>query len=295
MHKMSYPNKKRSHAGWSRVETEQLFALAGQAQQSGKPLKAVFDEVAARNGRRPNSVRNYYYAKVKEADGGAYTHQRAFQPFSEEEARQLVEQVLTAQAGGESVRSCTLRLANGDDKAMLRYQNKYRALMKNNPGLIRQVAQQLKNSGKPSFDPFAAANGKPKAGRPRKYASGLMRLCEQLGAELSRAEGFHSRQLLESLCALAATAAEGGTAQRPGGQSDPQQGLRLENDALRRQLERQHERYKLLLSCFTQLVRINSEFLSLNSVVKVSNLSSYIHDLESNVKTCQQVMLESAQ
>ncbi len=292
---MSYSNKKRTHTGWSRVETEQLFTLAGQAQQSGKPLKAVFDEVAALNGRRPNSVRNYYYAKVKESGDGSYTHQRAFQPFSEESARQLVEQVLTAQAGGESVRSCTLRLANGDDKAMLRYQNKYRALMKNNPALIRQVAQQLKNSGKPSFDPFAVSDGRPKAGRPRKYASGLMRLCEQLGAELSRTGGTHSRQLLESLCSLAAAAAQSGHGEGTLGQNDSMDALLLENDSLRRQLDRQHERYKLLLSCFTQLVRINSEFLSLNSVVKVSNLSSYIHDLESNVKTCQQVMLESAQ
>jgi len=48
----------------------------------------------------------------------------------------------------------------------------------------------------------------------------------------------------------------------------------------------------MLLNSFAQLIRINSEFLSLNSVVKVSNLSSYIRDLELNVRSCEQLMHE---
>ena len=292
---MSCSNQKRTHAGWSQAETDCLFSLAASAQVTGLPLKAVFDQVAESSGRRPNSVRNYYYARVKESDDGTYIHQRAFQPFSEAEAKVLVEQVLTAQAGGESVRSCTLRLAGGDDKAMLRYQNKYRALMKNNPTLIRQVAMELESSGRPSFDPYAESDRKRRAGRPRKQASNLTQMAEQLAGSLQAVDGATARGLLESLLALA-TAAERAGQSTPAWQ-DPSQmnALRIENDALRRQMDRQHERYKQLLGYFTQLIRINSEFLSLNSVVKVSNLSSYIHDLESKVKTCEQVMTESAQ
>ena len=292
---MSCSNGKHTHTGWSPVETEQLFALAAQAQASGRPLKAVFDEVAAINGRRPNSVRNYYYVRVKESGDAQYTHQRAFLPFTDEEAKKLVEQVLTAQASGESVRSCTLRLANGDDKAMLRYQNKYRALLKNNPLLVREVAGELAKNGKPTFDPFAISDQKRRAGRPRKYSADLNRLAERLLADLTRVEGLNAHALFESLGALAAAALRNDGAQTPAREDDAANAMRMENDALRRQLDRQHERYRQLLSSFRQLIRINSEFLSLNSVVKVSNLSSYIHDLESNVKTCELAMTEHVQ
>lgn len=291
---MSCLNTSRSHAGWSPLETEQLFALAAEAQGCGRPLKAVFDEVAARSGRKPNSVRNYYYARVKESGPEQYAHKRAFLPFTDEEARGLVEQVLTAQAGGESVRSCTLRLAGGDDKAMLRYQNKYRALLKNNPALVREVACALAAGGKPTFDPYTASLDTRRAGRPRKGAADLARLTDRLAFDLSRTEGVNARGLVESLCALAAAALRGDEQPRPV-PGDPAHALRLENDALRRRLERERERYDRLLISFRQLIRINSEFLSLNAVVKVSNLTSYIHDLESNVRTCELAMTEHAQ
>lgn len=290
---MSYPNKTRAHTGWSTAETEQLFALAERAQAAGKPLKAVFDEVAAQNGRRPNSVRNYYYARVKDSGGVAYPHQRAFLPFTDAEARRLVEQVLSAQSQGESVRSCTLRLAAGDDKAMLRYQNKYRALLKNNPALVAEVASALAASGRPTFDPFAAAEHKRHAGRPRKYTADLSRLSDRLLGDLAHVSGVNARALFEQLGSLAAAALRAEDAP-PAARVDPAQSLRLENDALRRRLERQNERYDQLLASFRQLIRINSEFLSLNSVVKVSNLTSYIHDLESNVRTCERAMTEQA-
>ena len=112
---------------------------------------------------------------------------------------------------------------------------------------------------------------------------------EQSGMRKARFGGYEPEdvhQAMEDLCAdyeqhLTAMTSELRT-------------LRQENDALRRRLERQNERYDQLLASFRQLIRINSEFLSLNSVVKVSNLTSYIHDLESNVRTCERAMTEQA-
>lgn len=290
---MSCSIGKHTHTGWNPQETEQLFALAEAAQQSGRPLKAVFDEVAAANGRRPNSVRNFYYARVKESNGGSYTHKRAFLPFTDEEAELLVEEVLRAQANGESVRSCTLRLANGSDRAMLRYQNKYRALLKNNPALVRRVSNALAARGMPTFDPFALQDHARRAGRPRKQTVELPRLVEQLLSDLDQIEGCNAHALIATLAKLAAAARSASVA-APVEPPAPGTALRIENEALRRELAREHTRYKQLLGYFTQLIRINSEFLSLNSVVKVSNLSTYIHDLESNVKTCERVMIEEA-
>ena len=69
-------------------------------------------------------------------------------PFTEEEIHYLLRTVLSAQANGISVRCCTMSMGGGDNRAMLRYQNKYRALLKNRPALVRQVAEELKAEGR---------------------------------------------------------------------------------------------------------------------------------------------------
>ena len=51
--------------GWSDDESRLLWETADEAQQQGLPLKAVFERIAEKTGRRPNSIRNYYYAQVQ--------------------------------------------------------------------------------------------------------------------------------------------------------------------------------------------------------------------------------------
>ena len=80
-------------AGWSERESNLLWETADEAQQQGLPLKAVFDRIAAQTGRRPNSIRNYYYAQVRQREGGCERPAR-FVPFSEEEVRWLLDKVL---------------------------------------------------------------------------------------------------------------------------------------------------------------------------------------------------------
>ncbi|MEG1524761.1 MAG: hypothetical protein RRZ24_03470 [Clostridia bacterium] len=291
---MSDSHRKLSRTGWRPAETDRLFALAEQAQANGRPLKGVFDEVAIGTGRRPNSVRNYYYARVKETGNQGYIHQRAFEPFTDEEAALLVEEVLSAQAKGESVRSCTLRLASGNDKAMLRYQNKYRSMLKNSEALVRRIFTDMQKCGKPTINPYAEPVGR-RAGRPKKQIQESGQDYARVIRDLSRVEGLNVHALMDSLGALAlgairATAGAKPMQMLPDAAEIP--ALRMENEALKNQLTRQHERYRVLLGYFTQLIRINSEFLSLNSVVKVSNLSSYIRDLENNVRNCEKLVLD---
>ena len=289
---MANSGQMLSRSGWSEAEKERLFDLARGAEKTRRPLKSVFEEMARLTGRRPNSVRNYYYARVREAGGEAYAHQRAFKPFTDEETAMLVETVLGAQAAGESVRSCTLRMAGGDDKAMLRYQNKYRSVLKTNPELVRRVMRDLTACGHKSFDPYMELPGGVRAGRPRKTDTDADRMAAKVVSELARVPGLNVNALMEALGTLAVHAAK--STERAEPQDGAGAALRAENAALKNQLNTQHQRYRTLLGYFTQLMRINSEFLSLNSVVKVSNLSTYIRDLESNVKNCQQLMLESA-
>ncbi|MBO5501640.1 MAG: hypothetical protein J6K73_16000 [Clostridia bacterium] len=134
--------------GWQQEENDLLFAAVREAAQEGKPLRDVFAKVGEELHRKPNSIRNYYYAKVKDEPELAPT-KATFRAFDQEELHLLLRDVLMAKGRGESVRACVIRRANGDRSAMLRYQNKYRSILKNRPELLEEVAQELRQEGLP--------------------------------------------------------------------------------------------------------------------------------------------------
>ena len=177
----------RPRAGWNSAEEELLLDAVERCRAAGAPLKTAFDEAAGKTGRRPNSVRNHYYSSSKAVSGAP-----AFLPFSEEESLSLLKTVLLARSAGESVRACTLRIAEGDTRRMLRYQNKYRALLKSRPALVERARKELEGRADPVFDPYAPSPAGP--GRPRKApvrtdTDALIRtLCESLSELLRRAE-----------------------------------------------------------------------------------------------------------
>ena len=133
-------------AGWSDSENKLLWETADEAQQQGLPLKSVFEQIARQTGRRPNSIRNYYYAQVRQHEDGQ-AHPARFVPFTQQEVDWLMEQVLTARAAGQSVRSCLQKLSGGDHSLMLRYQNKYRAVIKSRPEYVREMVEKLNEQG----------------------------------------------------------------------------------------------------------------------------------------------------
>ena len=268
----------RPHAGWSAAENALLVEQAARAQAEGAPHKAEFDDVAQQTGRRPNSVRNYYYARVKEGDGGAYRHTPAFIPFTEAETRALLEAVLSAQAAGESVRACTLRLGEGDHIAMLRYQNKYRSLIRSKPALVRSVLSELAGRGVPAFDPYARGDGR-RAGRPRKQEQRMA--AADVVSRLEQVEGLDVQAFLSALGALALQAVRGGAAADGGADEAP---------ALREQLQQQQERYDALCAAFRSLVRINTDFLRQAAVVRTGDLTDYLHALEASLRPCEQLL-----
>ena len=142
---MEFPRAGR-RSGWSDTENKLLWETADEAQQQGLPLKAVFEQIARQTGRRPNSIRNYYYAQVREHDGGAERPAR-FVPFTQQEVDWLMEQVLVARSAGQSVRSCLQKLSGGDHSLMLRYQNKYRAVIKSRPDYVKELVDKLNEQG----------------------------------------------------------------------------------------------------------------------------------------------------
>lgn len=138
----------RSRGGWQKDEIDLLFGAIQEAAQEGRPLRNVFTDVGERLKRKPNSIRNFYYARVRETPELA-PRQTPFRAFTEEELHQLLREVLMGRGGGESVRACVTRLAGGDRSAMLRYQNKYRSILKNRPETLLRVAEELRSQGLP--------------------------------------------------------------------------------------------------------------------------------------------------
>lgn len=148
---MTQPNMKPRHAGkpgWQEAETARLFSAVKEANAAGAPLRSVFESLSGDLGRKPNSIRNYYYACLRQQPD-ASTRTPAFRPFTPEETHDLLRQVLMARGQGHSVRACVMSLAKGSHSQMLRYQNKYRTILKTRPELIAQVCEELKQEGLP--------------------------------------------------------------------------------------------------------------------------------------------------
>jgi hypothetical protein len=110
-------------------------------------LRSVFEQVASSLGRKPNSIRNYYYAQLRQRPETGLNRAAPFQTFTEEEVRELLRTVLMARGQSISVRACVMRMAGGDRGLMLRYQNKYRSILKNRPHLLSEVAEELRGEG----------------------------------------------------------------------------------------------------------------------------------------------------
>ncbi|MDD6050372.1 MAG: hypothetical protein PUC00_03730 [Clostridiales bacterium] len=135
-------------AGWQEDETARLFTAVREANAAGAPLRSVFEALSGDLGRKPNSIRNYYYACLRQQPD-AESRTPAFQPFTPEETHELLRQVLMARGQGMSVRACVMQLSGGSHSRMLRYQNKYRTILKTRPEMIAQVCEELQREGLP--------------------------------------------------------------------------------------------------------------------------------------------------
>ena len=144
-------------AGWQDQEISQLKKAVQLAGGKGEPLRSVFDNIGQELGRKPNSVRNFYYASLKREEAGDVPTAAPFETFSQDEVRSLIREVLMARAKGVSVRACVQTLARGDRKLMLRYQNKYRSVLKSKPYLIREIMEEITEDGEQVFDPYAVS------------------------------------------------------------------------------------------------------------------------------------------
>ena len=63
-------------------------------------------------------------------------------PFTEEETDRILKEILLQKSKGISVRRAVLNLSKGNDKLMLRYQNKYRNVAGKEPERIERLMRE---------------------------------------------------------------------------------------------------------------------------------------------------------
>ena len=278
------------HGGWSQREQELLRSETRQASASGKPLRFAFEMVAQKTGRKPNSIRNYYYTALRPSEGKA-NGRAAFRPFTQNECRQLLRQVLSAQAAGISVRKCTMEMGDGDRAAMLRYQNKYRSLLRTHPALVEEVMGELHEKGIDcKLPPFAQR--KKSAGEYDVQLEGII-------SHLSAIDDGALMPLIPALYRLAHLAARTSAAERKREEHDAL-AARYDWMAIRLQksedsLERAQERIEELESALEALKeahKLNEAFLSMSPGERKMQLSKYVASLSAHLENAVPAALQ---
>ena len=156
----------KGRAGWRQEEIDSLWSEIQRASAEGEPLRGVFEKMGATLGRKPNSVRNFYYMQLRGQAPDELRRAAPFQTFSQDEIHQLLRSVLTARGQGQSVRACVMSLSGGNRQKMLRLQNKYRSVLRKRPDLICEVAQELTAEGIPCAEPLPRTDRTSSAASP---------------------------------------------------------------------------------------------------------------------------------
>lgn len=136
--------------GYTEDEARAFVQYIYAGRRAGRTLSALFDGYAKKSGRAKGSVRNYYYALLRSTDNkevrkllrGTGLKAEPIRTFSDEETDKLLRSILTEKSKGISVRRAVLNLAGGDDKLMLRYQNKYRNVLTKQPDRMQQLMRE---------------------------------------------------------------------------------------------------------------------------------------------------------
>lgn len=138
--------------GYTEEEAKTLIDYIKEGRAKGKTLTYLFESYGLKRGRAKGSVRNYYYALMKNQNAderivklldGSRLSVEKIHAFSEQETDEALRSILKETSKGLSVRRAIFNLSGGDDKLMLRLQNKYRNTLKKEPQRIKRIAEEL--------------------------------------------------------------------------------------------------------------------------------------------------------
>jgi hypothetical protein len=138
--------------GYTEEEAKGLVEYIKDGKKQGKTLTYLFASYGAKHGRAKGSVRNYYYALMKNPTGderivrlldGSELSVEKIKEFTPEETDAVLRSILKEKSKGISVRRAIFNLSGGDDKLMLRLQNKYRNTLKKQPHMLAEMAREM--------------------------------------------------------------------------------------------------------------------------------------------------------
>ena len=152
---------KKNIKRWRDEEVYTLFKFVEKFKTNNQPLLKAFELFANEYKRKKNSVRNFYYLKLKEFEKNPIlaqklninliAHTKTEQKFfTIEETELSMNKINSLLKKGYSVRRACLEVAQGNIKEMLRLQNKYRSLKLKNK--IHDCFIKIKNSKKQLFN-----------------------------------------------------------------------------------------------------------------------------------------------
>lgn len=136
--------------GYGIQEAKALIDFVSEGKKRGESLSRLFGEYGKRCGRAAGSVRNYYYqflksedARAKEILRGKRLRAEKIRAFTDAERDEMLKKILSERSKGYSVRRSIANICAGNEKLMLRYQNKYRNLIKKQPALIEETVKEM--------------------------------------------------------------------------------------------------------------------------------------------------------
>ena len=251
------------HGGWQKSEIDALTRRVDEAAKSGESLRSVFDQLGQELGRKPNSIRNFYYAQVRAQGEEGMGRALPFETFSPDEVEQLVRSVLTARAQGMSVRACVRKLAGGDQTLMLRYQNKYRSTIRTRPELVSRVMARLREEGVAYVNPYAGEEPPEGEALPRLHKQA------ELSGDPQLAQLFSSLDHLLALALASKSPVQDSDAQRKADR------LSAQLDMLRIALDDEQTRSANLRAETEGMVTLIKEFIALPKGDRLSHAEQF--------------------
>jgi len=261
-----------------------------KARENNYPITRAFEAVAKVSGLKLNTIRNYYYRSRSErsepADGEV--RRGLGRAFSDEEIEELMREMLTAQAKGESVRGCARRLADNDPQLLLRYQNKYRNVVAKRRDYVMELVRRIREEGIECIDPYEKEKT-PRRDTAREKEQ-LVAIISELMENIQQIPNCRAEALFEGLLHMTRAALAG---VRVGEQEDEVQYLcsrlqevermarhaKAEALSYKQELEYSQNQLKRVQEDLERIKQVNRDFLKLPQTEKLAGMSAYLEYL----------------
>lgn len=269
----------------------------GKARESRVPIIRAFEEIARRSGLKSNTIRNYYYRylhvneEMTQADtkniGESNQEKDIGRPFTDEETRELMREMLIAQGRGESVRGCANRLGNGNKRMLIRYQNKYRSIIAREPQYVESIIKELEDEGISCFNPYTRSKMSRLSGETMTSSAqvGGGQLIEWVGQFVNN---IHNTQVvslqdfIKGLLDLSSLAVGNQSLGRIMEKHNREvQELSNRVILLESSLKQERDDNQMIKSKLNKLMEINKAYIGLPDEKKLSELNGYLSELRS--------------